>query len=281
MAQPHARVVLLLVRLVSPLRVANLRLQVRCVVGDIIAHTAQEGPLHVRVDVHLDGTVGNGLADLLHAAARPSVEDEVHRAGTRAVLGGDVFLAVLQDFGGQLDVAGLVDAVYVSKRRGHRELIADRTQLLVGVRHFFRLRVEVGRVDVRVVHAIFFSPGHTELDLQEHAQRRHALEVVHTGLDVLFNGLLTEVDHVGGEQGLSGGLVKSFSLVQQAVDPRQQLPGAVVRVQHDRHTVCRGQLVDVMGRRHTAQNLGLLLVQFQGFAGIECGAAVGQLDNDG
>ena len=69
--------------------------------------------------------------------------------------------------------------------------------------------------------------------------------------------------------------------IEEAVNPRKELAGTVVRVEHHRHAVGRGQFVYVVGGGHTAEHLGLLAVQLQGFAGIKGGTSVGQLYDDG
>ena len=86
---------------------------------------------------------------------------------------------------------------------------------------------------------------------------------------------------MGGKQRLARGLVKRFSPVKETVNPRKELAGAVVRVEHDWHPIGRGQFVHVVGGGYTAEHLGLLIVQLQGFAGIEGGPSVGQLHDDG
>merc|ERR1719454_1693480 len=102
----HTRVVVLLVRLLLALGVADLALEVRAELGLVGADTVPEGPLRVRVDVHLDGARLDGVTDVLARRARATVEDERARlVRLEALLLLDVRLAVVEDLRGELDVA--------------------------------------------------------------------------------------------------------------------------------------------------------------------------------
>lgn len=75
----------------------------------------------------------------------------------------------------------------------------------------------------------------------------HALHVLDADLDVLVEGLLREIDHVGGEERLAVGLEVLLVGLEHAVEPGEELLGAVVRVEHHRHAVGLGDIADVVG----------------------------------
>jgi hypothetical protein len=279
-ADPHARVVELLVRLVLAVGVADLALQVALVLEVELADAVPVGPLGVGVDVHLDDAVADGLADFLLGGAGAAVEHEVQGVGRHAVLVGDVGLRIAQDGRGQLDVARLVDAVDVAEGGGDGEVRADLAQFLVGVGDVGRLGVQRGVVHAAVVHAVLFAAGHAELDLQRHAELGHAGEVLAANRDVFLQRLLGQVEHVRAEQRRAGGGEVPFALVQQQVDPRQQLLRRVVGVDDGRDAVLLGQQMDVAGAGDRAERVGLLAVELQALAGDELRAAVGELDDD-
>ncbi len=149
------------------------------------------------------------------------MEDEVDRLGGGAVLLLDVLLRVVEDRRCELDIARFVDPVHVAERGRDGETIADLGDPLVCVGHFLGLGVEVLRLDVGVVHAVFFAARDAELDLERHAHLRHALEIGDAEVDVLLHRFLGEVEHVGAEQRLAGGGVVLLAGVEQSVDPCQ------------------------------------------------------------
>lgn len=65
LTHPDTRVVLLLVRLVSTLRVANLRHKVVLLVQDKVTDTLKVGVLRVGVNVHLHNAIDDGRRNLL------------------------------------------------------------------------------------------------------------------------------------------------------------------------------------------------------------------------
>lgn len=87
-----------------------------------------------------------------------------------------------------------------------------------------------------------------------------ALQVGGGGLDVVVDGLLRQIDHVAGEEGLAVELEVALVLIEHAVEPRQELLGAVVGVQHDGNTVGGSNAADVVSSGDGAGNGGLLAV---------------------
>ena len=91
MTYPDTRVVLLLVGLVGTLGVADLRVEVLDILGDVVTDTTEVGPLQIRVEVDLDDAVRDGVLELGRGRARPAVEDE---EGRLVVLGVELLLQV-------------------------------------------------------------------------------------------------------------------------------------------------------------------------------------------
>ena len=133
-----------------------------------------------------------------------------------------------------------------------------------------------------VVHAVFFTAGAAQFQLQSHVHLGHAGQVLAADVDVLFQRLFGQIQHVGGEQRLAGFGKVLLARVQQTVDPRQQLLGGVVGVQDHRNTVGFGNGVHVLGTGDGTQDGSLLAFQLQTLAGGEHGTTVGELyDNRG
>jgi len=63
--------------------------------------------LQVSIDIHLDSAVADGFADLFLRAAAAAVEYKIDGFGSGLQLFFDVVLAVLQDDGAELHIAGL------------------------------------------------------------------------------------------------------------------------------------------------------------------------------
>ena len=96
--EAHARVVVLLVRLVGAVGIADLLLEVVVVRGLVLSNPIPEGPLRVRVDVHLDRAGLDGVLDVLGRRAASAVEHEVHGLlVVAAELLGDELLRVVED----------------------------------------------------------------------------------------------------------------------------------------------------------------------------------------
>jgi hypothetical protein len=266
LAHPHTWVKVLLVGLVGAVRVANGSEQVVLLAQDVVAHTRQVGVLHVGVDVDLDHAVADGLLVLLLGRAGAAVEDEEDGlVRGRADLLLDVQLVLLEQLGVQADVAGLVDAVHVAEASSNREVGADGAEGVVDGQDVLRLCVERVVVDVLVVDAVLLTTGDTDFLVTKSAgmlicqteeeayhlepllQGSSTLEVLGGGLNVPVNRLLRQVNHVRGEERLAVRLEVALVLVEQAVQPGQQLLGAVVGVEDDGDAVGWGNAADVVG----------------------------------
>lgn len=141
--------------------------------------------------------------------------------------------------------------------------------------------------------------------LQPLLQRSSTLQVLGSGLNVPVNGLLGQVNHVGGEKRLAMGLEVALVLVEQAVQPWQQLLGAVVGVEDDGDAVGWGNAADVVGAGNgtgdgsllvsvgdaLSRHISILIVPAQPWKSVERllsylsskvgSAALGELEDDG
>ena len=271
-AESHTGVVVLLVGLVISLGVADLSLEVVVVLGLVLADAVPVGPLSVSVDVHLDDTVTNGL-----------LEDELHGLvliGAKLLL--DVGLGVLKDLGLKVDVARGVDAVDVAEGGSAGEGTAlDLGELLVGVPDLLGLGVETAGVDVGVVNAVLLAAGDAELELKKDANLGELLKVLLADGNVLLEGLLGEVKHVRGEEGLAGRLVVLLGGGKEAVDPGKPRLLAMVGVEDDGDAVEGGDLVDVLGGGDGTGDGGAVVGVVEGLTGDELSATLGEGDHDG
>lgn len=188
----------------------------------------------VGVDVHLDDAVLDGGLDLVLGRAGAAVEDEEEGflVGPAELLL-CVELVLVEELGVEADVAGLVDAVYVTEGGGDREVGADLGEGRVDVPDVLWLGVEASVVDVGVVHAVLFTAGDADLHLEPETEGGHALEVGDAGGDVVLFGLFGEVEHVGGEEGLLVLGKVLFVSLEHAIEPGEELLGAVVGMEDD------------------------------------------------
>lgn len=108
----------------------------------------------------------------------------------------------VQDGRGQLDVTRLVYTVYVAEGGSDGETRADLGQTLVSVSNIFRLGVQSGLIHVAVVDAVFFATGATQFQLQSHVHLGHAGQVLAADVDVLFQRLFGQIQHVEENSGL-------------------------------------------------------------------------------
>src|SRR5690606_16849296 len=108
-------VVIFFVRRIFSIRVSDLCAEVVDFSGHIIADPFGKCELKIGIDVHLDYTVTDGLADFLNSRTRSSVEYEVNWVFTGIEFILDVILRVFQDNRCQFYIARLVYAVNVSE----------------------------------------------------------------------------------------------------------------------------------------------------------------------
>lgn len=84
-----------------------------------------------------------------------------------------------------------------------------------------------------------------------------------------------------GEERLAVLLEVALVLVEQTIEPGQELLGTVVGVQDDGDTVLRGDAADEVGGSHTTANGGLLAIVTDALTGEVGGTTVGELEDDG
>lgn len=243
--------------------------------------TTEVSPLDISVDVHLDDTVDDSSLDFLLAGAGATVEDE--EEWLLVLAGGlltSVLLVVAEDLRGELDVAWLVNTVDITEGRGDREGWGDGGEGLVDLVDLLWLGHKAGGVGGLVVDTVFFTTGDTDLHFEPLAHLGHAGEVLDAGADVLLVRLLTQVKHVGGEERNAVDLVVSLVGIEHAVEPREELLGAVVGVEDNWDTVERGDGAYVVGKSDRAGDRGLLLVVWKTLTSEEGTTAVGNLEND-
>ena len=244
--------------------------------------TVPVGPLSVGVDVHLDNAGLDGGLDLLVGGSGSSVHDEVDGL---VILAANLLLCVglvlEKPLGAEHDIAGLVDAVDVAKGGSDREHGSDLGQSLVHGVDLLGAGVELLGVDVLVVDAILLAASDTDLHLEPDLHRGHALEVLDANGNVLLVGLLAEVEHVGGEEGLSVGLEVLLRGGEEGVDPGKPRLLAVVGVKDDGDAVEGGDLTDVLGSGNGSGNGCRIVVVVKGLSGNELSATLGESDHDG
>lgn len=163
----------------------------------------------------------------------------------------DVGLVLLQELGVETDVAWLVDTVDVSETGSDGEVGADGGKTVVDVEDILWLSVQGVVVDGLVVDTVLLTTSDTDFlitvlaeafecvgfweayHLKPLLHRRGALEVLGRGIDVPVDLLLREINHVAGEERLTVELEVSLVLVEHAVQPWEELLGAVIRVEDD------------------------------------------------
>ena len=282
LADPHAGVEGLLVGLVGTLGVADHGHEVVLLGQDVVTDTAQVGVLHVGVDVDLDDTVSDGLGELLLAGAGATVEDEedgLVLLGAGLLL--DVGLVLGEQLGVELDVAGLVDTVDVTEAGGNGEVGGDGGQGVVNGQDILGLSVEGVVVNILVVDTVLLTTGDTDLHLEPLLHGGSALKVGGGGVDVVVDGLLGQINHVGGEERLAVELEVALVLGEHAIEPGQELLGAVVGVKDDGDTVDGGNAADEVGSGNGAGNGGSLAVVAHTLTGEESGTTLRDLQDDG
>jgi hypothetical protein len=282
LADPVAGIEELLVGLVGAVGVTDLGEEVVLVLEDEVADTGEVGVLHVSVDVDLDDTVADGLLELLLGGAGATVEDEedgLVGLGTGLLL--DVLLVLGEELGVQLDVTGLVDTVDVTEAGGDGEVGGDGAEGVLDGQDVLGLGVEGVVVNVLVVDTVLLTTGDTDLHLEPLLHGSNALEVGGGGVDVVVNGLLGQIDHVGGEEGLIVELEVSLIGIEETVQPREELLGAVVGVEDDGDTVGGGHATDVVGSGDTTSDGGSLVAVGNTLTGEESSTTLGELQDNG
>mmetsp|Transcript_43752 Transcript_43752/g.115710 ORF Transcript_43752/g.115710 Transcript_43752/m.115710 type:complete len:400 (+) Transcript_43752:317-1516(+) len=284
LADPLARVVVALVRLVGAGGVADLTLQEALVLLVEVLEALPVRPLSVGVHVHLHDTVAHGLVDVGLLRAGAAMEDEVEGLlDAVAELGRHVLLEGVEQVRLQLHVAGLVHAVHVAEGGGDGELLGDGREGVPDKLHVRSGGVQLGVVHAGVVHAVLDAAGDADLHLQDDLHGRHPLQVLRADANVLLVRLLGEVEHVAGEERLPGRLEVLLVEIEHAVEPGQQLLRAVVRVHQHWDAVGRRHGTHVVRAGHGTEDRGLqhtLLVR-QALAREEGRAAFGELHHDG
>lgn len=130
---------------------------------------------------------------------------------------------------------------------------------------------------------ILLTTSDADLHLEPLLHGGSALEVLGSGVNVVLDFLLRQVDHVRGEQRGAVLLEEALVLVEHAVEPWQELLGAVVGVQDDGDAVDGGNGTDVVGGGNGTGHGSLLLVGAVGNAlsGEVGSTSLGGLEDDG
>jgi hypothetical protein len=157
--------------------------------------------------------------------------------------------------------------VDVAEASGDGEVRADRLEGLDDGQDVLGLGVEGVVVDILVVDTVLLTTGDTDLHLQPLLHGGSTLEVGGGCADVVVDGLLRQVDHVGGPQGLSVQLEVGLIGGEHAVQPWQQLLGAVVGVQDDGDAVDGSDGSDVVSGSDGAGDGGSLVLVVNALTG--------------
>ena len=138
------------------------------------------------------------------------------------------------------------------------------------------LRVEGVVVDILVVDTVLLTTGDTDFldSISAHVLKpivlktyhlepllhwRSTLEVLGSGLNVEVDLLLTQIDHVGGEERFAVLLKVSLIGIKKAVQPWEELLGAMVGVKDDWNTIRGSNGANVVGTGNTTGDRCLLL----------------------
>lgn len=158
-----------------------------------------EGILGVGVDVHLHDAIGNGFADVGEFRAGATVEYEGH-AGNFTVLGCYCILTIAEDGGFELDVTGLVNAVYVAEGGSEHEF-AERSECFIGLKHVFGRGVKLVSRVAGVIDSVFFTANDTNFYFEDDAEFGAFLDEFLGELEVFIHREGGGVKHVGVEEG--------------------------------------------------------------------------------
>lgn len=108
-----------------------------------------------------------------------------------------------------------------------------------------------------------------------------ALKVGGGGVNVVFDLLLGQIDHVGRVEGLAVELEVGLISIHEAIEPRKELLGAVVGVQDNGDTVGGGNAANVVGSGNTTSNGGSLAIVAHTLTGEVSGTTLRKLQDDG
>lgn len=260
----------LLVGLIIAIGVANRSEEVILLVEHIVTDTSHVGELHVGVHVDLDDTVADGIEVLLLRGAGAAVEDEENGLLLLGADGSlDVLLVLAEELGVQLDIAGLVDTVDIAEAGGNGEVWGDGRKGVVDVEDILGLGVERGVVDVLIVDTVLLATSDADFHLEPLLHGGSALEILSRGLDVPLNTLLRQINHVRAEERLAGGLEVSLIGNEHAIEPRQELLGAVVGVEDNGDAVGGSNGSDVVGTGNGAGDGSLLALVVHALHNVE------------
>lgn len=165
----------------------------------------------------------------------------------------------------------------IAEASGDGEVRADGLEGLDDGQDVLRLGVQGVVVNILVVHTVLLTTGDADLHLQPLLHGGSALQVGGGGLDVVLDGLLGQVDHVRGEEGLAVLLEVLLVGVEQTVEPWQELLGAVVGVQDDGDAVCGSNGSDVVCCCDATGDGGGLVLVVDALAGEVGGTTLGRL----
>mmetsp|Transcript_7252 Transcript_7252/g.17684 ORF Transcript_7252/g.17684 Transcript_7252/m.17684 type:complete len:260 (+) Transcript_7252:546-1325(+) len=190
-----------------------------------------------------------------------------------------VSLMMSKPFRRKLDVTWFVNTMNISKGSGDRKHWSDLREGFVDRPDLLRCGIKFFRVDILIVHTIFYSSSDTDFHLQPDLHRCHALEVFNTSHNVFVVGFRGKIDHVRRKQRFSVHGEKLFVGLEHTVEPRKKFLGAVVGVKDNGNIVVLGYRANVHCEGHGTRN-GFVWVLHTIPCDVIC-ISVGNLNNDG
>lgn len=171
----------------------------------------------------------------------------------------------------ELDVSWLVDTVDVTETSSDGEVRGDWLKRLVDGKDILWLGVKGVVVNILVVDSILLTTGNTDFlkfinsvkysklkalsyHLEELLHWCSTLKILGSGLDVVLNSLLAQIDHVAGEERLTVLLEVLLISIEKTIQPWEELLGAVIGVQNDWNAICWGNGTDVVSSSDTTGN---------------------------
>lgn len=179
------------------------------------------------------------------------MHDEVERlvrVGAELLLGVGLVLAEALRLQG--DVAGFIDTVDVAKGGGDGEHFANGREGLVDGVDLLGRRVELFGIDGLVVDAVLLTAGDADLHLEPDVHLDEALKVLFANGNVFLVGFFRQIKHVAAEERFAVLRVEFLVGAHHAVEPREELLGAVVRVQDDGDAVVGRDGAHMQRQRH-------------------------------